>query len=163
MALYNQVPITMLPPGNGAAGNPPAPQASDLVPVAIYDPAKAGGPGYRTAKVPFSSLLQAPLNTRLSPRIMTTAGVIAVDNNDSYIAVNKTVAAATSVVFPLAANKNGDCVIKDAKGDSDIRNITISFTGGELCDGLSTVVIMTPFDEFRFIPRPGGGGYYLGK
>lgn len=162
MATNGLIPISILPIANGAGGNPPFPSNADYVPVIIWDAGKIGGAGFRTARIPFSGLLLAPLVQRLSPRIHIAAGSVIVDPNDTFIAVNKTVAAATTVVFPLSANKNGDCVIKDGKGDSDTNNISITFTGGQLCDTLATIVIATPFDEFRLTPNP-NGGYWLGK
>jgi hypothetical protein len=102
----------------GQLDHPPAPSGSDFVPVLVYDPGKAGGAGFRTARITFTHLLIAPITVRVSPRIHAAAGNVIVDPNDTFIAVNKTVAAPTTVLFPLASTKNGDCVIKDAKGDS---------------------------------------------
>lgn len=157
----NQVPISILPIANGAGGNPPAPTSADFVPVVVFDPGKIGGPGFRTARVSFAGLLLAPIVQGIT-RIHTAAGAVAVAANDAMISVEKTVGAATSVVFPLAATKTVPCVIKDGKGDADTNPISITFTGGETCDGLATVVIDTPFDELKFTPRP-GGNYWLGK
>ena len=51
-------------------------------------------------------------------------------------------------------------LIKDLKGDAFTKNITISFSGGELCDGSPSVVITDDYGWTRINPIPGGVGYY---
>lgn len=52
-------------------------------------------------------------------------------------------------------------LIKDLAGTADVNSITISFSGGELCDGLSEIQITTAYGWYRIAPKPGGGGWYM--
>ena len=77
------------------------------------------------------------------------------------ILLNKTIASASFLIAPLASSMTAPSVfIKDLKGDADVNPIQISFTGGELCDGLSTLTIDNPYGWVTINPVPGGGGWY---
>lgn len=75
---------------------------------------------------------------------------------------DKTVGAASGAQLGLASTYYLPVLIKDLKGDASINNITISFTGGELCEGLSTLTITTDYGYYWLNPIPGGGGWYIG-
>jgi hypothetical protein len=94
-------------------------------------------------------------------REVTAAGAVTIDVVDRIVGINKTVGAATAVTAPLAADRAElPLTIKDIKGDADTNNITITFTGGELCDGLSSILISNPYGWVTLYPR--AGAYYMG-
>lgn len=80
------------------------------------------------------------------------------------VLANKSVGAATYVQLPLAGSMGAalasGVLVKDIKGDASTHNITIQFSGGELCDGDATVVIGTDYGWSTVNPIPGGGGWY---
>lgn len=79
----------------------------------------------------------------------------------SRILLNKTVGSASFLIAPDADTiPLAGILIKDLKGDAFTNNITISFTGGELCDGQSTVVIDNDYGWATINPTPGGGSWY---
>jgi len=92
-------------------------------------------------------------------RIVTAAGAVTVTSSDSRILINKTVGAATSVVMPSSVAIVQSILVKDLKGDAPTNNITVTFTGGELADGLSSVVISTAYGAYWFSPLVSGGWY----
>lgn len=75
---------------------------------------------------------------------------------DTRILINKTIGSATSVVLLESAEYGQPILIKDAKGDADVNPITITFSGGELMDGLNQVVINTPYGFYWFNPLEAG-------
>lgn len=82
---------------------------------------------------------------------------------DTRILFNKTVGAASYAVLPLAASMiyGQEVLFKDIKGDAGTNAITVTFTGGEKCDGLTQVQITQPYGWFRVTPTPGGGSWYM--
>lgn len=82
---------------------------------------------------------------------------------DTRILFNKTVASASYAVAPLAASMAAPfpLFIKDFKGNADTYPIQISFSGGELCDGLSTITISNPYGWVTITPSPSGGSWYM--
>ena len=97
-----------------------------------------------------------------APTIVTAGSTYTIQPTDSRILVNKSSGSVTSVVAPLAASMSSlyPVLIKDAKGDAVANNITITFTGGELCDGLSQIVISTAYGWVEINPTPGGGSWF---
>lgn len=81
--------------------------------------------------------------------------------SDTRILVKKTIGSATSIVFGLSQAQPLPVLVKDLKGDADVNPITITFTGGQLADGLSTVTINTPYGGYWINPLA-EGGWYLG-
>jgi hypothetical protein len=79
--------------------------------------------------------------------------------NDTQIFANKTAGSATGILMPAAGLMTypGAVLIKDAKGDGNTHNITITFTGGQLCDGLASVVIDNNYGYVWITPSPGVG------
>lgn len=73
---------------------------------------------------------------------------------------NKTVGAATGVLFGLSGIYTQPILIRDLKGDADVNNITINFSGGQLCDGLDTLTIANPYGGY--VLNPLSSGWYLG-
>ncbi len=64
-----------------------------------------------------------------------------------------------TVTFPLASTITYDVLIKDGAGGALTNNVSIAFSGGETCDGLSTVPINSNYGWTIIGPRYGGGGY----
>ena len=92
-------------------------------------------------------------------RTITAAGAVTVLTTDSRILINKTVGAATSVVMPSSVTVVSPILVKDLKGDAATNNITITFTGGQLADGLASVVISVNYGAYWFNPLSSGGWY----
>ena len=82
--------------------------------------------------------------------------------SDNVVLFDKTIGSASYATMGLSASQTGlaSVLIKDMKGDAGTNNITISFTGGELCDGMTSVVLSNPYAWARIAPYPGGGGWY---
>jgi hypothetical protein len=76
---------------------------------------------------------------------------------DGAIIVNKGTGGATNVVFPLAVNKTGDCLVADFKRDAGTNNITITPTSPDTIMGLSSYVIAADGGSVRLKPIPGVG------
>lgn len=88
---------------------------------------------------------------------VTAAGVYNASAGDTYLLIKRTVAAAGGVRLPLASSRgNVPIVIKDETGDGASHITTVTFTGGETCDGLSSVVINTNWGGYKFAPLPTG-------
>lgn len=92
----------------------------------------------------------------------TLASPYDITTNDTAVLLNKTVSSDSYLVAPLAASMTfqAPLLVKDLKGNADSFPITISFTGGELCDGLSEVIIDSSYGWTRIVPVPGGGAWY---
>lgn len=91
------------------------------------------------------------------------ASPIVVAPNDQIINFNINAGAPVCTV-PSAATRNGaPLTFKDAGGHAAAHNLTISFTGGELCDGLAQVKVTQNFQELTLNPYNDGvnTGYYL--
>ena len=103
------------------------------------------------------------LNTTVITSGATVGSPYAIETTDTRILFNKTLASASYAVAPLAADLayGQSILIKDFKGDAATNTITVTFTGGELCDGLSTVTIDNAYGWLTINPTPGGGSWYL--
>lgn len=80
--------------------------------------------------------------------------------NTNRVLVNKTIGAATAIVLPLGALKQGPVLVKDTKGDAGTNNITVTFLGGESGDGQTSWVIQNGYGGIWFNPLA-TGSYYL--
>lgn len=102
------------------------------------------------------------LNTTIIIAGATLLSPYAIADTVSRLLFNKTIGSASYAVAPLAADLlfQGPMLIKDLKGDANTNNITITFTGGELCDGQSTLIIDNNYGWVTINPIPDGGGYY---
>lgn len=145
----SNIPITSLPLALGLTG------ADNFVVV------QAG----TTKRVPFSIISGAIAGS--GSTIMVTSGATIgapyqPPNGVSRVLMDKTVGAASYVQFLLSSIYNGlPVLIKDEKGDAATNNITITFSGGELADGDSTIVLNVNYGAVWINPLPGGGGFYL--
>ena len=100
------------------------------------------------AQAPTIILAGATVGTPYVPTIFQTR-----------ILFNKTVGAASGVnIGGGAARNNLPIMIRDIKGDADVNNITVTFTG--TCDGLaSPIVIQSQYAGYIFNPLPNGNWY----
>ncbi len=85
-----------------------------------------------------------------------------VSTTANIVLFNKGAASPSYAVLPLANTMSSlnPVLFKDRNGDAFTDNITISFSGGEACDGSSTVVLNNAYAWARIAPYPGGGGWY---
>lgn len=94
-----------------------------------------------------------------SPTFVTSGASYNSVVTDTRILVNKTVGSATSIVLALSAGYQLPVLVKDLKRDADSNPITVTFSGGQTMDGLSSVVINNPAGYFWFNPLAAGGWY----
>lgn len=78
---------------------------------------------------------------------------------DTRILVNKTIGSATSIVMLSSVLYSQPVLVKDLKGDSLTHPITITFAGGQLFDGFSSITINNPFGYIWLNPLASGGWY----
>ena len=104
------------------------------------------------------------LNTELITAGATFASPYSIETTDTRILFNKTLVTPSFAVAPLASTMlyEQPVLLKDLKGNAGdgTNTITISFTGGELCDGQSTLVINSSYGWVTINPTPGGGSWY---
>lgn len=121
-------------------------------------------PGNATAGNSFSITAQQMsiyFNSQLAgnPTFVTSGAVYNSVATDLRILVNKTVGSATSVILASSQSYLFPVLVKDLTGDSGTNPITVTFSGGQLLDGLSQIVINNPFGYFWFNPLAAGGWY----
>ena len=99
----------------------------------------------------------------LDTTLVTAGATYNMLTTDTFIVVDKTIGSATSIVVPLGNTMAYPfpVIIKDGKGDADTNNILITFTGGQLCDGQSSVVIDNQYGWVRISPFPLTGASWL--
>lgn len=150
-------------------------QMTDLPPLALevfdgtelFEIVAPGNPAlalnYRITSTQLSLLLANLISG--SPVIVTdgaTTGVpYVVPSTVSRVLFDKTVGAPSGALLGPAQAQLLPVLIRDLKGDCDVNPITVTFSAGELCDGLAQVVISTPYGGYWFNPLP-SGGWYLG-
>lgn len=102
------------------------------------------------------------LNTELITAGATSISPYSVLTTDTRILFKKTLASASYAVMPLAASMqySQPVLFKDLNGDAFTNNITITFTGGELCDGQASVIINNDYGWVTVNPVVGGGAWY---
>jgi hypothetical protein len=100
------------------------------------------------------------MNARVITSGATLGSPLNVLTTDTAILFNKTIGSASYAIMPLADSMSSSFLFKDLKGDADTNPITISFSGGELCDGVSTVTIPTSYGWVRVAPVTGGASWY---
>jgi len=98
----------------------------------------------------------------LNTTVITSGSVYDALTTDTKILVNKTIGSATSIILPPAATMQYPfgVFVKDLKGDSETNPITITFSGGQLGDGLSSFVINNPYGFLALTPIPSGTAWY---
>ena len=126
-------------------------------PTALFEVVSPGnaeeGVNYSIRADEMAVLIGAPIYVN---KVITSGASYNSINTDTRILIDKTVGSATSVVLLPGADYGQPILVKDAKGDADVNPITITFSGGELMDGLTEVVINTPYGFYWFNPLPDG-------
>lgn len=148
----SNIPITSLPIAIGLVGDEPfiCVQAGTTKQVALSTISAFINP-----TVPSTTVTITSGATTISP--------FAVPVGVGTVLVDKAIGAATGLLFGLSANYAGSSIfVKDIKGDAATNNITLEFSGGEMAEGLSTVVINANYGQVRIAPLPLGGGWYIG-
>jgi len=99
----------------------------------------------------------------LNTEIITAGATYNVAPTDTRILVNKTLPSPTSIIFPTASSMQYPfpVLVKDIKGDADINPITITFSSGQLCDGLSSITLDTSYQWVTITPVPNGNSWYM--
>lgn len=102
------------------------------------------------------------LNTTIITAGATNVSPYLVATTDTRILFNKTLGSASFAVLPTASSMAFPfgILFKDLKGDAATNPITITFSGGQLCDGQSSVVIDNAFGWVTINPVPGGGAWF---
>lgn len=122
--------------------------------------------GGTTKRVPLSTIA-AQISPSAGVSVTVTDGATIGDPYDvpagvTRVLFDKTVGAASYTLFDLAIEYGtASVLVKDIKGDADVNPITIEFSGGELADGLATIVLSTAYAGVRVTPYPLGGGWYI--
>ena len=103
------------------------------------------------------------LNTDIITAGATSISPFAVETTATRVLFNKTLGSASYAALPLVASMaySQPVLFKDLKGDAATNPITISFTGGQLCDGLATLQITTAYGWVTINPVPGGSSWYM--
>lgn len=101
---------------------------------------------------------------QLNSALVTSGSAYQVQSTDTRVLIDKTIGSATSVVFPAASTlKYGQSVlVKDLKGDAATNPITITFSGGQLCDAEATIIINNPYGWVYITPLPSVSGTSTG-
>ena len=94
-----------------------------------------------------------------SPTIIVSGATYNSVATDTRILVNKSVGSATSILLLPSTSYTLPVLVKDLKGDSPTNPITVTFSGGQTMDGLSSIVINNPYGYFWFNPLATGGWY----
>ena len=100
----------------------------------------------------------------LNSSLVTSGATYNALTTDTAILVDKTIGSATSVVMPAAGTMlyGQRVLIKDVKGDAATNPITITFSGGQLCDGEATIIINNAFGWIYITPLlPAGTSWYM--
>lgn len=81
-------------------------------------------------------------------------------STDSRILIDLTVAAALTITMLSSSSYGRPILIKDIKGNVDnVNTTTINFSGGQLADGLSSIVMQNAYEGIVLNPSPTGGFY----
>lgn len=78
---------------------------------------------------------------------------------DRILMVNTSIGPVSIIMPPAAARSGLDLEVKDATGNADPNNITVTFTGGEKRDGIAPVIINNPYGYAKFNPIAAGNYY----
>jgi hypothetical protein len=102
------------------------------------------------------------INTTIVVAGATLVNPFNIPTNTTRLLVNKTIASDSYLLAPLAASMLTPfpILIKDLAGNASTHPITISFSGGELCDGLSTLSLVNDYGWLTINPVPGGSAWY---
>lgn len=120
-----------------------------------YFPLVQGG----TTKRATLSMAGSAANNPLINTFITAGSSYNSVATDQRILVNKAVGSATDILLTFSSGYAFPVLVKDLRGDADVNNITVTFSGGQTMDGLASVVITAPFGYFWFNPLSSGNWY----
>lgn len=127
----------------------------------------AAGNNYQVTTATLAAFFAAfpVLNTEDITAGATIASPYAVETTDTQILFNKTLASASFAVLPSSSSMAYPfgVLFKDLKGDAGTNPITITFTGGQLCDGLASISITDDYGWVKIFPVIGGSAWYVGS
>lgn len=93
-----------------------------------------------------------------NPTIITSGSTYASVATDTKILVNKTIGGAITINLLAATSYFQPVLIKDVKGDADVNNITVAFSG--TYDGIaSPLTITNQYGYIWFYPLASGNWY----
>ena len=130
----------------------------------IVSPGTAVGNSYQVTTLTLASYFSAFAvnNTKIISTGATLASPYAVLTTDTRLLFQKGVPSASYAILPPAQTMQSQYGVyfKDILGDAGTHPITIAFSNGELCDGLSTMVINNPYGWLAINPIPGQNAWY---
>ena len=95
-----------------------------------------------------------------NPTIITAGATYPSVNTDTRILINFTVGGALAITMLSSASYTQPILIKDIKGNlSNVNATTITFSGGQLADGQSSIVLQTAYAGIWLNPLAAGGFY----
>ena len=116
---------------------------------------EANGVNYRIT----SALLASLLTAVSSQPVILQSGQFNAPGNPyivpitvTKVYVNKTPGEPTYIRFLAAAGYLADILVCDIAGTADVGNITVTFTSGELANGIAPIPIATAYGGFFFRP-----------
>lgn len=119
----------------------------------------AAGVNYAISLAQLIAIIGSSVDIYPAPTIITAGAVYNSVGSDTRILVNKTIGSATSIVLASGLTYVRPVLVKDLKGDADVNPITVTFTGVQKMDTLTSVVISNPFAWFWFNPLANGNFY----
>lgn len=132
---------------------------STAVMVPVIVPVGGNTSSFNNYRIPAASF--GP--SSIAPTIITTGATLAspyaVSATETQILFNKTVGTASGALLPNSTTRQAPVLIKDIKGDADTNNISVTFTAGQSCDGLTTYPILLPYGGVWFSPLAAGGWF----
>jgi hypothetical protein len=105
------------------------------------------------------AMLQAsfePIHAHID-QVITAGASAVVQANAETVRVNKTVGGATALTLPPASSMLFPVLVVDWKGDASTNNITITPSGTEKIQGLSSWTIASDYGSVSLRPIPGVG------
>lgn len=140
------------------------PLAGDEVMLIVSPGNAATGNSYQVTTGVLAAFFAAfpVLNTTVITAGATNVSPYDVATTDTRILFNKTLASDSFALLPIASSMAYPygILFKDVKGDADVNPITMTFSGGELCDGQASVTIENAFGWVTINPVPGGGAWF---
>lgn len=96
----------------------------------------------------------------LNPTIVTAATYASVAG-DTRILSEQPSARTCTVTMLQSLNYSTPVLVKDVNGTADVSTpLVINFSGGQTCDGLTSISITNPYGWVWLNPLPNNGGFY---
>lgn len=127
---------------------------------ALFEVVSPGDPSTAANYSMTAAQMAALIPGLITPTILEDEAAYASVATDIRILVKNTGALTSAITMLLATNYSQPVLIKDIGGFASAPNpISISFTGGESCDGETTVTIETAYGWVWLNPLAAGGFY----